>query len=206
MDPCHTCHAEFGWQAAALKGPGSSTRFDLHEKNAVGLYPPSGRMRMHCCGAFQTWRTVWKGHEVWWTSYSNLDDNKCGVPLSKKRCWNIEYTEHHVIFENEYIISICDRSASHMVPYVISVVADCAQNESTENPKNSIPTWHTRDLLSTSGWRHVCPCSHWLAGGAAQRVGPNRCTHPGLICWDKTLLAVPVFPSQGGNGTCYWLC
>ena len=54
-----------------------------------------------------------------------LDDNKCGVPLDKK-CWNIEYTEHHVMFENEYIISIWDRPASHMVPYVISVVADCA--------------------------------------------------------------------------------
>lgn len=59
-----------------------------------------------------------------------LDDNKCGVPLDKKKCWNIEYTEHHVMFENEYIyiyiISIWDRPASHMVPYVISVVADCA--------------------------------------------------------------------------------
>ena len=67
MDPCHTCHTEFGWKAAALKGPGSSTRFDLHEKHVVGLYPPSGRMRMHCCGAFQTWRPVWFGAGlVWW--------------------------------------------------------------------------------------------------------------------------------------------
>lgn len=128
------------------------------------------------------------------TSYSNLDDNKCGVPLDKKKCWNIEYTEHHVIFENEYIISIWDRSASHMVPYVISVVAYASAPWIYWKPQNTIPTWHTRDLLSISGWRHVCPCGHWLAGGAAQRVGSNRCTHPGLICWGYNPPGSPSFP------------
>lgn len=132
MDPCHTCHAEFGWKAAALKGPGSSTRFDLHEKHVVGLYPPSGRMRMHCCGAFQTWRTTCLVGRL----IPNLDDNECGVPLGKK-CWNIEYTKHHVIFENEYIISIWDRSASHMVPYVISVVAKSRPMNLLKTPKQN---------------------------------------------------------------------
>ena len=36
MDPCHTCHAEFGWKAAALKGPGSSTRLTCMKNMWLG--------------------------------------------------------------------------------------------------------------------------------------------------------------------------
>lgn len=196
MDPCHTCHAEFWVKSSGLEGS--------REFHKIWL-------------AWKTWWLGYTRHQDGWgctvvvysrlegrsdfgqvlfggTSYSNLDDNKCGVPLGKKRCWNIEYTEHHVMFENEYIISIWDRSASHMVPYVISVVAYASAPWIYWKPQNTIPTWHTRDPLSISGWRHVCPCGHWLAGGAAQRVGSNRCTHPGLICWGYNPPGSPSFP------------
>lgn len=196
MDPCHTCHAEFGWQAAALKGPGSSTRFDLHEKHVVGLYPAirtDEDALLWCIPDLKDGLILGRSCLVG-RLIPTLDDNKCGVPLGKKKCWNIEYTEHHVMFENEYIISIWDRPASHMVPYVISVVAEGRAPWIYWKPQNTIPTWHTRDLLSISGWRHVCPCGHWLAGGAAQRVGSNRCTHPGLICWGYNPPGSPSFP------------
>ena len=82
------------------------------------------------------------GHEVWWDVLFQSWMTINVAFLWIRRSVEILNTLSTMLFlkTNSGYTSICDRTASHMVPYVISIVAENAPHESTNRPQNTIPT------------------------------------------------------------------
>lgn len=192
-------------KSSGLEGSGR----EFHERNVVGLYPPSGRMRMHCCGAFQTWRTVWHGAcLVWWdVLFQSWMTINVAFLWIRRSVETLNTLSTMLCLKTNIYIYNFDLGPPRLPYGPICHISSCRLRPMNPlHPKTQyLPgILETHSAFQDEGM-YALAVIDWLV------VQHNELVQivARILVWyaeDITLLAVPVFPSQGGNGTCYWLC